>query len=435
MAERGRGRGSHQDDARVADGGGYLYRPGELLVDEQAVDAVVARLTSIRTARGVARAQRGLGVVRLTLAGDEASGAVPEIVRELRAAGLPVSPNHVLQDASHMNIRPTDAPEPAHAMSDLPDERLGRGVTVGVIDSGVWVQHPWLAGHVLCTDDDLEADPEGAPSEVEVLDTGTRRLRHYAGHGTFIAGIIRQHAPGATVVARRVLRGGALIDDFELGQKMLELAGVDVLNLSLGTRVDPHIDDSEARALLATANSLIELARRSPDLVIVAPAGNDGQPGEVWPAAFDNVVSVAALDKSGEKGASFSNFGSWVTASAVGEDVLSSFLVWDGQLEPTIHQNDHGDALDGDSRSPAPARRFDGWATWSGTSFATPRVAAAIAVELGGSSDRPTTMGLGLGTRKESAVEAVLGKGRSIAGFGRSVQPQTFALPAPIREP
>lgn len=439
MAERGRGRGVAASVGRgVADGGGYLYRPGEVLVDERAVDAVVSRLRKLRAAREVAELHHGLGLVRLTLAGDEASGPVPEIVRELRAAGLPVSPNHVLQDASHMNIRPANAPEPAEAM-DLSDGPIGNGVSVGIIDSGVWIQHPWLAGHTLCRNDDREADSAGAPFEVEVLDDGTRRLRHYAGHGTFIAGVIRQHAPGATMVVRRVLRRNALISDSELAERMLELADVDVLNLSLGTHVDSDIDDPEARALLATANSLIALAHRNPNLVVVAPAGNDGESGEVWPAAFETVISVAALDRNGEEGAGFSNFGSWVTASARGEDVESSFLVWDGELEPPkehVHQEEGPDA-DHDAGAAGTVQRgcFNGWAKWSGTSFATPRVAAAIAAKLSGSHQPPMSMGLGLGMGKDMSVEAVLSEGRSIPGFGRAVEPATFARPAPIRIP
>jgi subtilisin family serine protease len=73
---------------------------------------------------------------------------------------------------------------------------------------------------------------------------------------------------------------------------------------------------------------------------------------------------VGALDSDGSDPAPFSNFGWWVDACAIGERVESAFIEFDGPLPPT------GD-YDRD--------RFRGYATWSGTSFAAPKVAGAIA--------------------------------------------------------
>jgi parallel beta-helix repeat protein len=57
-------------------------------------------------------------------------------------------------------------------------------------------------------------------------------------------------------------------------------------------------------------------------VVLVAAAGNDNSPRELYPAAFDNVVAVAATDWNDQK-ASFSSYGDWVAVSAPGVNILS----------------------------------------------------------------------------------------------------------------
>jgi hypothetical protein len=257
-----------------------------------------------------------------------------------------------------------------------------------VIDTGVW-NHPWFRGRVEFEEDDLEADDGGRPFDV-VADHDPPKLRWFAGHGTFIAGVILQHAPGARVIARRIMTREGTVDDAKLTASLLELADVDILSLSLGTRVDhPHGREhaeieEDAEALLATANSLLELRMRRPGVVVVAPAGNEGSERKIWPAAFNTVISVAALDPDATKRASFTNYGAWVDAAAPGEHVQSTFLHWSGPVE---HPEDGHAPLQAagprDAAPPSDAQDYAGWARWDGTSFAVPRVVGAIAALMG----------------------------------------------------
>jgi subtilisin family serine protease len=100
--------------------------------------------------------------------------------------------------------------------------------------------------------------------------------------------------------------------------------------------------------------------------VIVAAAGNNGACRPKYPAAMAEVTAVAAMGPCGP--ASFSNHGRWVDACAPDEDLVSEFFAeFDGGYEPLVVDS----VPDIDD--------FSGWAIWSGTSFSTPAVAAAIA--------------------------------------------------------
>ena len=86
-----------------------------------------------------------------------------------------------------------------------------------------------------------------------------------------------------------------------------------------------------------------------------------------WPGAFRRVICVGAVDDTGgatpPPRASFSNFGAWVDCCCGGVDVLGAHVWWKGGIED----------------DPAGSYDFEGWSTWSGTSFSAPKVAAAIA--------------------------------------------------------
>lgn len=235
----------------------------------------------------------------------------------------------------------------------------GRGVTVGVIDGPV-SEHPWFAGAVqFGYADDVSAamvppsDPTGANGANGVPGTS-------AGHATFVAGLILQQAPSATVRARAVLAADGTADVWNVARQIVALgnSGVDVLNLSFGC----FTADDRAPMALHQAVSRVD-----PRVVIVAAAGNYATDSPLrrrpfWPAALPHVVAVGALSRRNGAltRAPFSPALPWVDVEAVGVDALSTYL-------------EAARLADGSTAD------FDGWARWQGTSFAAAAISGMIA--------------------------------------------------------
>lgn len=181
-----------------------------------------------------------------------------------------------------------------------------------------------------------------------------------AGHGTFIAGLIQQAAPGTSVALHRVLHAQGDGDEVQISAAIDALpdppAEGALLNLSFGGYV---FDDP---ALLASSVA----GAQARGYVVVASAGNDATCRPSFPAALPDVVAVGAVGPFGP--APFTNHGAWVRACAPGVDLVSTFFAgWDGG-EPVTAGTDP-DA-------------YVGWACWSGTSFAAPVVVGALAREM-----------------------------------------------------
>ena len=380
-------------------GGSYLYFDERLIVAKRDVERTLAEL-DVRCLPANVLEPDGAGH-----AGDDSNYAVvqfqkrdlsvPQLVTALRALDgghggehLDVSPDHVMVGFTHpIPIRGTTCPVPAEQPlgpapaphDDFPN-LPGHGVRVAVLDTGYLEKHPWLRQVTGVDQDDLEAPPPSG-----------QVLPWYCGHGTFVAGMIVQHAPGVKIHARNILSrrgpvgdaslGGlhdfGMVSDVGLAQMLRSLpANIDILNLSIGGPTHGNL------GLRHTGEALAWLSRRNPDLVVVAAAGNDAETTPNFPAAYKSVIGVAALD--GDAGACWTNHGQWVDACAQGVNACSAFLTYQGDIEliddrhgcphaepPQIHDLD-----------------FGGFAYWSGTSFATPRVVGAIAAAM-------TTFGIG----------------------------------------
>ncbi|MGB3686998.1 MAG: S8 family serine peptidase [Ornithinimicrobium sp.] len=223
-------------------------------------------------------------------------------------------------------------------------------------------------------------------------------LPRYIGHGTFIAGIIRQQCPRARI------EGIPIMDDYGgVNERLLINTLVallvrqavaitqgraqdifDVLSLSVGYYHEEPGDEATDPVLAGVLRAL-----GSWGVCVVAAAGNDGTTAPFHPATFagqmtglaaDTVplVSVGALNPN-KSVAHFSNSGPWVSCERVGVEVVSTVPIdAQGTAQPGTGST-HGDrkraAVDPDDFS-------GGFGTWSGTSFAAPLLAGQIAAHL-----------------------------------------------------
>jgi subtilisin family serine protease len=182
----------------------------------------------------------------------------------------------------------------------------GRGIHVGIIDTGIDRDHPDLKDRVVggfdfVGDDYDGADPDKLP--VQQPAPGTRPGGDdCAGHGTHVAGIVgssgdpakggaRGVAPGVSLHSYRVFGcSGSTNDDvIMLAIEKAYEDGMDVINLSLGSN-NGWPDDAESMAL----SRVLELG-----MIPVASAGNNGASGTFTagsPGVGRDVITVASFD-------------------------------------------------------------------------------------------------------------------------------------------
>ena len=142
--------------------------------------------------------------------------------------------------------------------------------------------------------------------------------------------------------------------------------------------------------------------------LLVAAAGNNASAAPFWPAAYadlpgweDSVLSVGALRSDGEFGACFTNHGPWVKVYAPGERLTSVLTGFDSPV-PYVYQHStydacrygfsygctcqhprHSGVLSDEGGAAKPDQvMFEGYAQWSGTSFATPVTAGLVAAHM-----------------------------------------------------
>jgi subtilisin family serine protease len=194
--------------------------------------------------------------------------------------------------------------------------RLGAGITVAVLDSGVDRSHRDLAGQVV-----TQADCTGPRGCTTKLPAGTPYW-----HGTHVAGVVAAAANGKGVVGvapRARVLDVRVLDANGSGDTAMVTAGVEwavrsgakILNLSIGG--PGHDPALQAAIRRATARGV---------LVVVA-AGNEFDPcarssAPSYPAAYPETLSVAAATADGSH-AWFSSVNSYVDVAAPGVAVVS----------------------------------------------------------------------------------------------------------------
>ncbi|HWM16489.1 MAG TPA: S8/S53 family peptidase, partial [Microbacterium sp.] len=282
----------------------------------------------------------------------------------------------------------------------------GRRPVVAVLDTGCGT-HRWLPDSIVTRYPEVEnrvigiAEPTTDPEVIgDVAGPFDGMIDDSSGHGTFIAGIVRQVCPEADIVAIRVAdsQGTVLEGEFMLAVRSLvkwmsmEVKDggrkIDVINLSLGY----YHETPEDGLFDETLSELLVAARRR-GCAVVCSSGNDATdrpsfPAALWrwpdhefavkdPANAAPHVSVGALNPNGTM-ALFSNLGPWVKTFAPGAAVLSCHPGFNGGLQPGTRDDREGkrrETIDPDDFG-------GGFALWSGTSFASPYVAGLLAKAL-----------------------------------------------------
>ncbi|WP_345802845.1 S8/S53 family peptidase [Microbacterium sp. AZCO] len=272
------------------------------------------------------------------------------------------------------------------------------GPIVAIFDTGCG-KHPWLEDAVnpllasaaaISMPPDPRGNPDDEPSLAEPLDG---IFDDAAGHGTFIAGIIRQKCPEALILPIRVADGeGVIIEDDLLGALGLLVEFMDdrakedparpnvsVLNLSFSYYHETPDDPDTVSEMAKLLDDV-----RSRGCVVVCSAGNDATARPTYPAAIPATdpgrhVSVGALNPSDRSVALFSNIGDWVRVYAPGVSVMSTLPIgFEGGLQSGTSNPELGllrQTLDADDFR-------GGFGVWSGTSFAAPVVAGLVAARI-----------------------------------------------------
>ncbi len=316
--------------------------------------AELARYGLARDARAGAARTAGTRVLRLS---SQSPGFDPvTAARELRATGAfrAAIPNYHVRLSLTIPNDPYVLPEQWYIQAtndadvDLPEawdvEKGSPSVVIGIIDTGVDLGHPDLAGKIWTNpgeipgngiddegdgyiDDvngwdfgDGDADPNPNPvfDEETGIDAGF--------HGTFVAGIAAastnngEGIAGAgwncRVMPLKVANSAGILTTEAIAGAFEYAADhhIAVLNLSLGSPNDSGVPEF--------FQALVDLAVFE-GVVVVSSAGNDASDALSYPAACAGAIAVGATDR-GQLRASFSNWGSWVDIAAPGEEIWST---------------------------------------------------------------------------------------------------------------
>ena len=259
----------------------------------------------------------------------------------------------------------------------------GSGVIVAVVDTGVLLNHPDLKeqlvdGYDFISDPTNAGDEDGINPDPDdpgdwILPDGRSSF-----HGTHVAGIVAARsnnetgvagvAWGAQIMPLRVLGrfGGS---SYDIQQAILFAAGLendatgellerraDIINLSLG---GGGASSSEQDVYTRVRNW---------GVIIVAAAGNENSSVPSYPASYNGVISVSAVDINKQR-APYSNFGSEIDVAAPG-----------GDISRDVNGDGYGDGVLSTVGDDGSGTIKMGYNFQQGTSMAAPHVAGVLAL-------------------------------------------------------
>lgn len=392
-------------------------RPGEVLVIQRAERVLTAGPTDLAsTDHGELRTLLARhGLARAYAIGPRFGSEAPPFLRlvstrpdfdplqaahDLQASGLLVAaaPNLELELLSTMPndsdvTRQWHISDASGAGIDLPlawDITQGSAaVLIGILDTGVDMGHPDLAARIWSNPGEipgnfLDDDQNGWTDDVRGWDAGDGDnnptpnwfpglFEDQGYHGTLVAGVAcasTNNSVGvagvdwnARIVPIKVtsIDGYLTLNALTAGLQYAWRNHLDVLNVSIGAAGDFYRNYFQA---------LVDSCRVN-GVVVVASAGNGNAGSQYFPAGCDSVLSVAATNRRDQR-APFSQWGTWVDVAAPGDSIWGPL-----QRAYTVDAGSHAYYMSHHGWDGA-RPYFHG----SGTSFATPIVAAICAMVL-----------------------------------------------------
>ncbi|MEB3224096.1 MAG: S8 family serine peptidase [Candidatus Sericytochromatia bacterium] len=222
--------------------------------------------------------------------------------------------------------------------------RGAEGGPLAILDTGIDTSHPEFAGRL-------------HPDSHNVLTPGAWPEDDY-GHGNHVAGVaaaaadngvgVAGVAPQASLMVVKIMDANGRGDDATFAAGLVHAVdhGARVVSMSFGAGKQSPLFEAALRYALER------------DVVLVASAGNENVENDPerrphLPSTFPGVIEVAATTPDDRK-ARFSNYGDTVSLAAPGVDIFATFRL-----------------------------KFGGYGTFSGTSMATPMVAAVATMVRG----------------------------------------------------
>lgn len=207
----------------------------------------------------------------------------------------------------------------------------GSNVVVAIVDDAIerthadlspnlWVNPGEIAGN------NIDDDNNGYIDDINGYDVGSNDNNPNPpnssfDHGTHVAGIVSARSNNGAGVAsigfscklmcvKSTTTVGQVTNGYD-GIVYAAVSGADIINMSWG-----------GPGSSTTGQNIVNYAVGE-GCILIAAAGNDNVDTQFYPAAYNNVVSVAATTSTNTK-ASFSNYGTWIDVSAPGNNIYST---------------------------------------------------------------------------------------------------------------
>ncbi|MCU1677131.1 MAG: hypothetical protein JWM93_1889 [Frankiales bacterium] len=363
------------------------YAPGTSTAVKDTIGRTAGLLARLGTISGT-----GASIMRVT--GDPQAVAArlnrlpgvlyaePDLI--LHATATPNDPRFgELYGINNANDADLDGPE-GWDLGGLGAFPASGGPLVGIVDTGIDAAHEDLAGKTAVCGGVTSFGLLGLFGNPAITDGS--KCTDDNDHGSHVAGTIAAVANNGKGVAGVAFNSPlAICKALDSGGSgttsgvancitYLKNKGARVISMSLGGGSSTTLQQAVQNAYAGGNGALL-----------VAAAGNDGNGTLNYPAAYPDVVSVAATDSNDQR-ASFSNMNSDVEVAAAGVNVLS-------------------------------VKRGGGYVAFSGTSMATPHAAGVAALIQG---RFPALNAAGVRARLDAGVDDLGVPGRDPSlGFGR----------------